>query len=95
MSDLNYDLFRRHIKNDFSCDCGSAVENAAHFLINCPLHQQAREQTIDLLPDDVKRNVQVLLFGNHALNVNENREILITVGNFIHQSRRFLREFQD
>eukprot|EP00745_Piridium_sociabile_P017482 TRINITY_DN2628_c1_g1_i3.p2 TRINITY_DN2628_c1_g1~~TRINITY_DN2628_c1_g1_i3.p2 ORF type:complete len:134 (+),score=4.44 TRINITY_DN2628_c1_g1_i3:650-1051(+) len=33
MSDLNHDLFRRHLTNSSSCDCGSAIEDAAHFLI--------------------------------------------------------------
>ena len=94
ISDLNHDLFRRHIKDNFSCDCGNALEDVAHFLLNCPLHHQARAQTIDLLTDEVKTNVPVLLFGNHEMSVNENRYTLLAVGKFIHLSRRFTRDYQ-
>ena len=89
MSDLNNDLCKRHIANNSACSCNAPVEDACHFLIHCPLFQQIRAQTIDLLPDDVKTNVSLLLFGSCDRNLNDNRTILESVGNFIQLSNRF------
>ena len=38
LTDLYADLFRRHLKEDKSCDCGYREENAKHYLIECPRH---------------------------------------------------------
>lgn len=43
-----------------ACECGAAIEDAAHFLIDCRLYHQSRTQTIDLLPDDAKSDVSLL-----------------------------------
>ena len=89
MSDLNDDLFKRHILNSSVCSCNAPVEDACHFLMHCPLFQQFRAQTIELLPDDVKTNVSLLLFGSSDKNLNENRTILESVSEFIELSNRF------
>ena len=35
ISDLNGDLFKRHLTNDKSCACGHILEDAQHFLLEC------------------------------------------------------------
>ena len=89
MSDLNYDLFNRHISNNPTCECGFVREDASHFLMDCPLYQHARAQTIDLLSNDVKSNLQTLLFGRADKSVFDNVDILSTVGKFITLTNRF------
>ena len=58
-------------------------------LLDCPLYHQSRTQTIDLLPDDAKFDVSVLLFGRQNKTLNENRNILTSVERFICLSGRF------
>eukprot|EP00745_Piridium_sociabile_P001459 TRINITY_DN108977_c0_g1_i14.p1 TRINITY_DN108977_c0_g1~~TRINITY_DN108977_c0_g1_i14.p1 ORF type:complete len:341 (-),score=9.36 TRINITY_DN108977_c0_g1_i14:68-1090(-) len=89
MSDLRHDLFKRHLSDNSSCACGSAVEDAFHFLSECPLYHQSRDQTIELLSDDVKTDVSVLLFGRRNTSTTENQEIVLAVGNVIRMSERF------
>ena len=38
ISDLNYDLFRRHLLEDPMCSCGYTAETSEHFLLHCPLY---------------------------------------------------------
>ena len=92
MSDLNHDLFKRHLSNGTACNCGFPIENANHFLLNCPLYQQVRNRTIALLSNDVKSNVTTLLCGSESKTCNENFEILRTVGEFVVESNRFTHD---
>ena len=89
MSDLNNDLFKRHLTDDPACDCGYDIEDAAHFLVHCPLHQHARVLTIGQLAIEVQSNTSTLLFGNNRKTTNENMEILLKVGNFVNLSEGF------
>ena len=47
MSNLNYDLFRRHLLDEPVCSCRYAVETAEHFLPHCPLYNSIRNKTIN------------------------------------------------
>ena len=89
MSDLQYDLFRRHLSNSTACACGFEIEDAQQFLLHCPLFNQARNQTIVLLPNEVKMGINVLLFGSDIKTYSENSEIFTTVSNLIQKSERF------
>ena len=46
MSDLNFDLFSRHLIDNPSCACGHPFETAEHFLLFCPNNQNERINTI-------------------------------------------------
>ena len=89
MSDLNNDLFHRHLTNNRSCNCGHPVEDATHFLLTCPTYQLARNQTIQLLPNDIKNNIDALLLGSPGKTTQQNKDILITICNFISFSNHF------
>jgi hypothetical protein len=41
---LNADLFRVHLANDPGCICGCAFEDAIHFILECCLYNEAREE---------------------------------------------------
>jgi hypothetical protein len=43
-SSLNADLFRVHLANDPGCICGCAFEDAVHFILECCLYYEAREE---------------------------------------------------
>ena len=90
MSDLNYDLHCRHLSDNATCACGFETEDASHYLLSCPLFQQARMQSIALLPPDVKSDTTALLFGRVGKTNSENKEILQKVGDYIHLTNRFL-----
>ena len=88
MSDLNYDLYHRHIAVNSSCACGYASETAAHYLLFCNNYVIIRQHTINLLPIQ-SQNIKTLLFGDNSLQCHENNKIFLTVHNFIKESMRF------
>ena len=57
-------------------------EKKYHFLLKCPLHNQLRDQTITLLPEDIKNDVTSLISGNTNKSVRENGETFSVVGKF-------------
>ena len=68
ISDLNYDLIRRHLLQDPMCSCGYTAETSEHFLLHCPLYNSIRNKTINKL-DENERNINTLLFGNDQLHL--------------------------
>ena len=88
MSDLNYDLFTRHLSENYECSCGSPREDATHFLLACPKFYNERKVTIDILPP-VAKNIRNLLQGNTDFSVSFNKYIFLTVQEFIVLSGRF------
>ena len=88
ISDLNYDLCRRHLSCNPACSCQNPQETAEHFLIHCPNYQLHRAQTISHVPAD-QISIKNLLFGNSDLSVAENEVIFNAVQSFIRLSGRF------
>ena len=86
ISNLNYDLFRRHLINDPACSCGYAAETSEHFLLYCPIYNDIRNQSINNLN---VQDVSILLFGSSNLSVPENNKIFLNVQTFISLSKRF------
>ena len=88
MSDLQDDLFNRHLSDIKKCACGANKENALHFLLYCPLFTQARYITLSTLPP-ITKNIKTLLNGNKNYSVQFNSYIFLTVQEFIKNSSRF------
>ena len=88
MSNLNSDLFNRHLLNNPSCACQYPQETPEHFLLHCPLHDQHRTTTILNLPPN-QISIQNLLYGNNSYNVQTNAYIFKTVQRFILLTKRF------
>ena len=88
MSDLNSDLFHRHLSDNIPCACTSPEENANHYLLNCPLYENVRKLTIGILPP-IAQNCQTLLRGNVLFSYSFNTYIFLTVQDFITSSGRF------
>ena len=89
ISDLNADLFQRHLKEDKSCECGYREENAKHYLIDCPRHVYARTLSLHLLTNYDELQIHCLLHGDNRLSIAENRAIFDRVHEFIELSNRF------
>jgi len=60
MSDLNDDLYLRHISDNRTCDCGHFREDAKHFLLHCPMFSTARATSIKILPP-IATDIAILL----------------------------------
>lgn len=88
MSDLNEDLYSRHIQLNRSCSCGYRYENARHYLLFCVNFIEARRNTIYSLPADWI-DTQTLLFGSPRLNNEENVAVVLRVHEFIRLTKRF------
>jgi len=88
MSDLNNNLFNRHISDTKVCECGHNKEDAYHFLINCQRFTDIRAITINTLPP-VIINIKNLQFGNEFFSLSCNSYVFHTVQEFITKSERF------
>ena len=87
MSNLNHDLFNRHLIQDPSCICGYPRETAEHFLLYCPRYSEVRAASVATLPNEVL-SVHKLLFGDDSLGVKDSEEIFGVVHKFIKESKR-------
>ena len=88
MSDLNFDLFSRHLTDNPSCACGHPFETAEHFLLFCPNYQNERINTIRHLEDNYI-DIHTLLFCDQSLGPRVNETIFENVQEYIRQTRRF------
>ena len=89
ISDLNSDLFKRHLTANMSCICGSPIENANHFLRDCPLFDQIRRTTINQIKNYPLIHTKHLTHGNFDLTFEENKDVFDKVQKFIILSGRF------
>ena len=82
---------------DDLCDCRSACEDTAHFLLTCDIHNAARLSlriaVLDiLLPKKMQcliSNVDLYLYGHSSLSLIENKNIVKSTIKFIKESNRF------
>ena len=89
ISNLNYDLFRRHLFEDPVCSCGYTAETSEDFLLHCPLYNSIRNKTINKR-DENKRNINTLLFGNDQLHLETNKIFVFAiVHDFLRQTDHF------
>ena len=61
------DLFRVHLANDPGCICGCAFEDAIHYILECCLYNEAREELKLKLVFLNELKIEVLLFGDDTL----------------------------
>ena len=88
MSDLQYDLFNRHLSDIKTCSCGANKEDASHYLLNCPLYNPIRQETIFNLPW-LATNINTLLSGNLSYSLPFNNFITSVVHEYIKRTNRF------
>ena len=74
ISDLNFDLFNRHLTENQSCAYGHQFETAEHFLLLCPHYHDIRRNTLMQIEDNYL-DIQILLFGNRSLGTHQKESI--------------------
>ena len=88
-SNLNFDLFRNHLKNHSYCECGYEIEDAEHYLLQCPIFVDSRltlfHDTRSLHP----LNLNILLFGSPDLCDDDNIKLFSAVHKYIKSTKRF------
>ena len=65
-SNLNADLFRVNLINDPGCVCGWIIEDAIHFVLECCLYVEAREQLTNNMQFLDSLLIETLLFGDDS-----------------------------
>jgi ribonuclease HI len=84
---LKQHLFRFNMADDDECECRQ-VETIDHFLLECPIYTNIRNQMkTELMKLGVLINIKNILGGGHY-NTNTQREIVVVVGNYLLQSGR-------
>ena len=88
-SNLNFHVFELHVIDDPLCFCGTGVEDSEHFFMKCPLYHTSRQRLIQIITDISVFNIDVLLFGDENLDIEQNCVIFDAVHEYILQSERF------
>ena len=90
-SSLGADLFRANIMNDPSWPCGCPLEDAIHYLLECPdpLYTNARMQLFMNITPYTVISIETLLFGSDNLTDENNLIVFRNVQKYIHLSNRF------
>ena len=93
-SALKEHLFAKHIVADPYCSCG-AVENNKNFLLECPAFNDIRQDKLNEIIRITNPTIDILLFGNTALNDEANSYIFRSVQKFILRRKRFKTKQSD
>ena len=88
-SDLHYDLYHNHLRDNPACDCGDDVEDTEHFLFKCNYFTEQRTQLFLSTRQFHPVNEYILLFGDDSLTKDENVFIFNQVQIYIKDTRRF------
>ena len=70
-SSLNQHLFAKHIVLDPHCVCGE-VEDSRHFLLECNLYQNIRNDMLAAVSRICLPTLNTLLYGSTTASVNDN-----------------------
>ena len=82
-SSLGADLFRANMVNDPSCPCGCPLEDAIHYLLECPFHTNARKQLFMNITPYTVISIETLLFGSDNLTDENNLIVFRNVQQYI------------
>ena len=101
---VNLSPLRSHKKrHNFSdtpsdtCECNLGIEDIRHFLFECPLYAIQRVtlavNVIDILQrkhlNHLGNQLEVYLYGDSSLDLNDNRQILLSTIKYIKDTKRF------
>ena len=88
LSSLNSHLFSKNIIDSPLCICG-AIEDTRHYLFVCTRYLDLRQELINTVSAMCEPTLNVLLYGNTELSYEQNKEIFLSVQNYIVKSKRF------
>ena len=87
-SSLTSHLFSKNIIDSPLCICG-AIEDTRHYLFECTRYLDLRQELINAVSAICEPTLNVLLYGNTELSYKQNKEIFLSVQNYILKSKRF------
>lgn len=88
-SRLNHHLFLLHVIDSAECICGFHIENNKHYLFECPLYSNIRNNMLKNIKEITGYiDEELLLFGSTNFTYNENKSIFNSVKVFIEESNR-------
>ena len=87
-SNLKAHLFALHVIEDAQCACNYWFEDTNHFFFQCPLYHIHRQELVNTVQQICRIDLDILLFGNEALGLNENKKIFAAVHKYILASNR-------
>ena len=87
-SPLNQHLFSKNIIDSPTCACG-AVEDTYHYLFVCNRFSNLRQELFNTVSMICQPTLNVLLFGNDELSMQQNSNIFLAVQNFVLKTKRF------
>ena len=88
-SNLNSHLVALHVLDDPKCICGNENETAYHFFFSCPLYTTERKKLFDRISPLCDISLDVILYGNRDIPLEDNSLIFSYVHEFIKMSKRF------
>ena len=90
-SSLRGQLYRMHIVNDPTCNCGHKFEDAKHYFLECPLYNRQRIVLLNNIHKFIEHSdLDVILHGCENLAEQDNRLIIECIHSFIQDSKRFV-----
>ena len=88
-SKLNFHLFLLHVRSSFECVCGNNREDVNHYLLQCPLYNQARAIMFNEINEiGVTITVNNLLYGSDTADTATNHRLFDAVHLFIESTER-------
>ncbi|MCG7867669.1 MAG: hypothetical protein JAY74_15080 [Candidatus Thiodiazotropha taylori] len=88
-SNLNYDLFRNHLKVSPLCSCNTDNETSTHYFFECPLYDIQRLTFFRRTRHYHPLSLNTLLFGKDTLTKSDNDTLFLEVLGFIKNTGRF------
>ena len=81
--------FNLHVEDDPYCRCRRVIEDPAHYLLHCPLFQEQRTLLLHAITQIVTPSLDIILYGDETLSINDNIRISLLVQTFIETTKRF------
>ena len=78
-SNLNFDLYNNHIRDNPLCDCLRNVESAEHFFFECTRFVAQRTVLFNGTRQFHPLNISTLLYGNEDLPLESNFNIFTSI----------------
>ena len=92
---MNHDLYKVSLASDPNCSCGQYVENAYHYLFECPLYIRQRDTLMTSIKricrlSDTTVDLALVLEGSTDLSPSQNQDVFKLVQSFISETKRFV-----
>ena len=86
-SRVNSHLFSKNIIDSPLCICG-AIEDTRHYLFVSTRYLDLRQELINAVSAMCEPTLNVLLYGNTEMSYEQNKEIFLSVQNYIVKAKR-------